>query len=914
MSPDNNKTQNYINLFDSDAIALHLKLLGDRKNYSIFGGKPEWSEKAQKYIIQKDSPNKATEWILKDKLIDVLNEYYNKQWTVWVSLNDKETGDDTTEGVKAISVFWFDFDAPRANKAEPATDEEREKAFEEAKKFKEWMQKTFGIIGFIACSGNGYHLFYPIESYPLLGKNFRKEVNEKQRTLFKKLRETSNIDFDTTTDIRRVTQPIGGLNYKIPDKPLKTYWIDTPTDENIENAREKNAVFLEAVLNTKIEQPKTVIVTGSHPKFEELLEKDAKLRDLYAGNWQKYNFKSERSGAEESFVTKLCQAGFTDDKISEVMKGCKIGKWQEKGKSYHNATIKKGREFAVQHKKEGKDNNILSEIENTIEDTKKPKYRGTINFNPDLGIFFTVPWEIPSYIIKDEKGKIEKVYTPQCKPILHNLREGFAQPTDEDKLSRIKKCLHSQPQQIIEVISQFSEAIEGVPLYLSSKQRVQMLEAYLTLLKTGKNPCKLISGDLVTHLYSKHMYYFKFEKDIEHYVVGCWAIGTYLFPMFPVFPYLLFIGEKGTNKSGNLTFLDSVCWNPTSKLSLPNEAPLFRLMHQAKPTQLIDEVHRQLNDPIRGPVLKALLETGHEKGGRVPRCSERDNNKIEFFDVFCPKALASRESLELEEKAITIITTKVQDKKYAIARKNLETDLELENIQFGLFNFAITNWERIYTAYQKIEPTPKLSGRYFMLWAPVLAICKTAYPDKYDEMVEYAEEVIMGVQKKSYEIELTVLSWLATRLTDIKNNGSAILLKEVKDALNLKWQPTYSALRNLGVIKLDRDTKNGKKYYLHVDRIEKLAEERGIITEETETVEDEDNDVVSEEEIKKSIDELGFDEIKKIKKLEKEMLGVCDICKSPRKPLIYGIEGKYGDIKKAFCDECMKKITHGGAQ
>jgi len=348
------KSNNYDNInfsIDEDAIALYLKLLGNRKDYSIFGGKPEWSEKAKKYMIPKDSQNKKTEWITKEAIPKVLGEYVRKGWTVWISLNDKEIANDTIEGVTGIYCFWFDFDPPRTNKAEPATNEERKKAFEEAKKFKEWMHKTFGVIGFIACSGNGYHVFFPINSFQLVGKTFRKEFNDKQRQFYKKLREASNAPFDTTTDIRRVTQPIGCSNMKIPDKPLRTYWIDKPSDEDIEKARKANFVLLEAVLDTKSEQPKTVIVTGSHPKFEVLLKKDAKVRELYEGNWQKYGFKSERSGAEQSLVTKLCQVGFSDDEIKAIMLGCKIGKWQEKDESYYDITIRKGREFAAEYKK-----------------------------------------------------------------------------------------------------------------------------------------------------------------------------------------------------------------------------------------------------------------------------------------------------------------------------------------------------------------------------------------------------------------------------------------------------------------------------------------------------------------------------------------------------------------------------------
>jgi hypothetical protein len=374
-----------------------------------------------------------------------------------------------------------------------------------------------------------------------------------------------------------------------------------------------------------------------------------------------------------------------------------------------------------------------------------------------------------------------------------------------------------------------------VPLYISLNQSLQILQYYLNLLKNGYFECKYDRAVLEKHLVSKHEGYFKLDSDIEHYVIACWAEGTYLFPMFPVYPYLIHVGEKGTNKSGELLFLARICWNPTLKLSLPNEAPLFRLMQSAKPTQLIDEVHRQLNDPIRGPLLKALFEAGHECGGCVPRCDPSDNDKICFYDVYCPKSLASREELELEEKGITIVHQKNLDKKYAIARKNLENDPDLDTIQRELLKFALERWADVYEVYQTIEPTPKLAGRYFLLWAPLLAICKVAYPGKYDEMLEYAEHAVLKVQKQSYEVEIQLLSVLFTNLPHITTNGNSVLLKELTEELREPWQRISSALRNLGLIKKDAATPKGKRYYLHVERIKKLAQERNITVEEMNT-------------------------------------------------------------------------------
>lgn len=335
---------------DKEAIAQHLKIIGVRKKYCVFGGRPEWDGEKARYSIPRSSPKKRTEWIFNDKIVKVLDDCYSQEWTVWISLNDKEIGEDTILGVRSVSVFWFDFDAPRKDKAVPASEEEKLITEKEMEKFREWMAKKFSAVGFAACSGNGYHIFYPVDAHTLSSKKERKEFNEKQRTLFKSIRKESGADFDTATDIKRVTQPIGGMNYKIPDTPLKTYWVDGVTDNGIADARTKNVSILKAVLDIDIEAKEKGGATGvsGHLEFEELIKGDEKLKELHAGYWRKYGFKS-RSEAEASIVCILCMSGFSDDEIRGIMQQCGIGKWQEKGESYCESQLRNGREFAAEH-------------------------------------------------------------------------------------------------------------------------------------------------------------------------------------------------------------------------------------------------------------------------------------------------------------------------------------------------------------------------------------------------------------------------------------------------------------------------------------------------------------------------------------------------------------------------------------
>jgi putative DNA primase/helicase len=329
---------------DRGAFELYLGLLGDRDTYCIFGGRQEWDENSKKYHLPATSPLKKTEWVSKEELERALQLYVDRNWTVWVSLNDKEIGVDKIEGVNRIRVIWFDFDAPRVDKSKPATDNERADALSRAKKMREFLS-GFNFRGFIACSGNGYHLFYPVD-FNLPGVEFRKEFNQKLKRVYQRIKEKTGIEFDTTTDIRRVTQPIGFLNLKIPGVPLKTYWVDSFTREDIERARKANFALVEQILNAKLEEesPKIEVKT-EHPAFEELLKANKKVRDLYAGYWGKYAYKS-RSEAEQALITILFAEGFSEAEIKEVMEGCKIGKWQEEAESYRALTLKKGKQYA----------------------------------------------------------------------------------------------------------------------------------------------------------------------------------------------------------------------------------------------------------------------------------------------------------------------------------------------------------------------------------------------------------------------------------------------------------------------------------------------------------------------------------------------------------------------------------------
>lgn len=347
---------------DKEALDFHLDLVS-KSSVCIVGGKYTWDEKESKFKI---APGKVfTKWVAKNKAAAYIKERNAEGAVVWLSLNEKENGNDNIKGVTSIFTIWLDIDPIRPDKNEPASAQEKAAALQEAVKIKEWIEGEYGAVGFLANSGNGFHIFFPVTPYRLKDEETRIKINLKQHDFLTAISKKSGVIIDTTTDTRRVSQAIGTPNLKLPKHPLQTGWINPvgkviKSDRSeIAEAREANSKLLQSIINTKLEQANTTATTTSftnkskHPALVALLENDSKLNDLYGGHWQAYKFKS-RSEAEASVVSLLGLNGFTDSEIIEVMAGCGIGKWQAESKDYRQITLKKGRKYIQEHTQKSK--------------------------------------------------------------------------------------------------------------------------------------------------------------------------------------------------------------------------------------------------------------------------------------------------------------------------------------------------------------------------------------------------------------------------------------------------------------------------------------------------------------------------------------------------------------------------------
>lgn len=355
-------------------------------------------------------------------------------------------------------------------------------------------------------------------------------------------------------------------------------------------------------------------------------------------------------------------------------------------------------------------------------------------------------------------------------------------------------------------------------------------------------PAGLDVGPIPDEVADKLKYYIKLSSDLQYYIAACFVIGTYMFPLFATFGYLIVSGEKGAGKGTFLDLMQRLCWNSTKKMISPSEATIFRIIKEQLPTMIIDEYHRIIEKPNIGAAVESILESGYEKGGVVPRTEtikEKgiDSRIVVNFPVYCPKVLATRKQVEADNKGIKIIIPKkIHDDVYAERKRELYNDVFFKNIRKSLIKWVLSNQTEISKAYETIKPTDRLGGREFNVWLPILSVAKVAFPEKYDKLVKFVEYSINKTRTDSWENEdriLTALNSLLQVLNDgkrkLKNPSYIVTNKEIKKAYheaegeNISHLTIKSALDNMNLIGY-QDT---GKYYIEKEKLKKLLIERG---------------------------------------------------------------------------------------
>ena len=292
--------------------------------------------------------------------------------------------------------------------------------------------------------------------------------------------------------------------------------------------------------------------------------------------------------------------------------------------------------------------------------------------------------------------------------------------------------------------------------------------------------------------------------------VAAWALGTWCYRAFRVFPYLsIRSAEKRCGKSRLLGLLQRVCFNASPVTAHPTEAQLYRSAARTGGAQLFDEIETLKGDKERFDALITVLNVGFERGGVVTRLEKRGERFVEEpYEVYAPRVLAGIAGLKdtLEDRALTLVMLR-RRKVEAVARLGRGTDVEAQGLRDQCALACLARIGDIIAAYELAPPALEREGiddRAVDLWSPLLAI---AFVADSEDTGNRSQDILDAAKDLAAVRDADAEAGTAARLLEAlrvirEREGEALTPTDLLEALRARpgWDWVKSTRRLAGLL------------------------------------------------------------------------------------------------------------------
>ena len=182
----------------------------------------------------------------------------------------------------------------------------------------------------------------------------------------------------------------------------------------------------------------------------------------------------------------------------------------------------------------------------------------------------------------------------------------------------------------------------------------------------------------------------------EHRHQAVWYIMlTWVIDKLHTIPYLRALGDTGTGKTRYLDVIGGICYKPMFVGGAVRSAPIYRVIDLWRGTAILDEFTLSKSDESEDII--QILNNGYQRGKPVLRCKSGDYDKVNAFDPFGAKILATRKRFTdraLESRCVTEIMK-------ITGRTDVPIDLtsgffkQRQELRNQLLMYRFKNWESI---------------------------------------------------------------------------------------------------------------------------------------------------------------------------------------------------------------------------
>lgn len=268
-----------------------------------------------------------------------------------LSINPREEGETGEDSVTKLRTIFVDIDVKDHHKEDGVAPQEyKDKAREASKEVSKYLQEEHNLqYEIVADSGNGYHLYIPVDFTPSFSWD-KTPIKESLEQLNKDLSQfdTDHIEVDSITkDVARRVKIPGTNNVKpdmeedteIRQASIETHKEDVDREENTRSLKNLEVDIQEeedsSTTSSSTDKQETVTnpqATGDIDKLEKARKIDDKLDDLMRGS----DIKNDRSFSEYVLCQKAIYWGLNPE---GCVREAGIGKYDEKDEEHQQDYI-----------------------------------------------------------------------------------------------------------------------------------------------------------------------------------------------------------------------------------------------------------------------------------------------------------------------------------------------------------------------------------------------------------------------------------------------------------------------------------------------------------------------------------------------------------------------------------------------
>lgn len=304
-------------------------------------------------------------------------------------------------------------------------------------------------------------------------------------------------------------------------------------------------------------------------------------------------------------------------------------------------------------------------------------------------------------------------------------------------------------------------------------------------------------GLLVHNIEEYLQRYISFADPIYRLPLALWTLGTFCYPQFDAFPYLVITSStKRSGKTRLMELLSFAASNPRNFAAM-TAATLFRSIEDESPTIFFDEAETLSSESAN--TMRAVLNVGYRKGQMIPRTS---GNSIREYPTYCPKVFVLIGDVydTLRDRSIIVTMRRGEAPERFLYDVVKGLGERIREVASDAIKAHSNDISEIFSAHPRLE---FLTDRDEEIWTPLFTLAHIFCPERISELSQCAVDIatektaearrysVLETEDKSADDEYAqklLLDLYAVCLT----NGKVIASK---DALELLQQIPTSPWR-----------------------------------------------------------------------------------------------------------------------